>query len=213
MDSACVLLSSEKVYFCLKSMYGEKINVEQFADRVSAMVRSYVLGNLVIGVLLSLVSILVFWQIHLTPAVTLGAISGTLNLIPFLGVVLYMAILLMAAVFQFHTAGPFVVIVATVIGLHLIAANVFMPRFVGWRLDVGPVAASVGLLFWGWLWGIPGLLLAVPLTALTKLMADSNASFRHFSNLLAGEPKRFVLRRRASAVTKPAPKATVASTS
>jgi predicted PurR-regulated permease PerM len=206
-----MLLSPDKVFFCLKSMYGEKIDVEQFVGRVSSMVRSYVLGNLVIGVLLSLISMLVFWQIHLTPAVTLGVISGMLNLIPFLGVILSMAIPLMAAIFQFHTAGPFVVIVVTVIGLHLIAANVFIPRFVGSRLDVGPVAATVGLLFWGWLWGIPGLLLAVPLTAFTKLVADSNPAFTHFSNLLAREPRRFLLRRRASTATKPAPKATVAT--
>lgn len=206
-----MLLSSDKVYFCLKSMYGEKIDVEQFVGRVSSMVRSYVLGNLVIGGLLSLISMLVFWRINLTPAVTLGAISGTLNLIPFLGVVLSLAIPLMAAIFQFHTAGPFVVIVVTVVGLHLIAANVFIPRFVGSRLDVGPVAATVGLLFWGWLWGIPGLLLAVPLTAFTKLVADSNPSFMHFSNLLTREPKRFVLRRRTSAAAKPEPKATVAT--
>lgn len=206
-----MLLSSDKVYFCLKSMYGEKIDMEQFASRVSAIVRSYVLGNLVIGVLLSLISMLVFWRINLTPAVTLGAISGMLNLVPFLGVVLAMVIPLMAAIFQFHTAGPFVAIVVTVIGLHLIAANVFIPRFVGSRLDVGPVAATVGLLFWGWLWGIPGLLLAVPLTAFTKLVADSNPSFTHFSNLLAREPKRFALRSRRSAAAKLAPKATVAS--
>jgi predicted PurR-regulated permease PerM len=205
-----MLLSSDKAFFCLKSMYGGKMDVEQFVGRVSSMVRSYVLGNLVIGALLSLISMLVFWQIHLTPAVTLGAISGMLNLIPFLGVVLSMAIPLMAAVFQFHTAGPFAAIIVTVIALHLIAANVFIPRFVGSRLDVGPVAATVGLLFWGWLWGIPGLLLAVPLTAFTKLVADSNPSFAHFSNLLAREPRR-VLRRRTSSATNPAPEATVAT--
>ena len=206
-----MLLSSDKAYFCLKSMYGEKIDVEQFVNRLNAMVQSYALGNLVIGVLLSLISMLVFWRINLTPAVTLGAISGMLNLIPFLGVVLSMAIPLMAAIFQFHSAGPFVVIVVTVLALHLVAANVLIPRFVGSRLDVGPVAATVGLLFWGWLWGIPGLLLAVPLTAFTKLVADSNPSLTHFSNLLAREPRRFTLRRKRSAAGKPAPKATVAA--
>ena len=207
-----MLLSSDKAHFCLKSMYGDKIDVDRFVGRVSSMVRGYVLGNLIIGLLLSLVSMLVFWQIHLTPAVTLGAVSGMLNLIPFLGVVLSMAIPLMAAIFQFHSAGPFVAIVVTVLALHLIAANVFIPRFIGSRLEVGPVAATVGLLFWGWLWGIPGLLLAVPLTAFTKLVADSNPSFTHFSNLLAREPERFMLRRINSAATRTVPKATVART-
>src|SRR6266478_8546512 len=93
----------------------------------------------------------------------------------------------MAGVFQFHSAGPFVVIGVTVIALHLIAANFLIPRFVGSRLDVGPVAAAIGFLFWGWLWGVVGLFLAVPLTAFVKLLADANPAMSQLSNPLARE--------------------------
>ena len=89
---------------------------------------------------------------------------------------------------------------ASIILLHVVAQNLLIPRLVGSRLDVGPVAATVGFLFWGWLWGVPGLLLAVPLTAFVKLLADSNPSMAHLSNLLAREPQRFILRRRGKAI-------------
>jgi predicted PurR-regulated permease PerM len=168
------------------------------------MVRSYVAGNLVIGVILSAISILVFWRVGLTPAVTLGLISGVLNLIPFLGIMLALVIPLIAGVFQFHSAGPFIVIGVTVVALHLIAANLLIPHFVGSRLDVGPVAATIGLLFWGWLWGVPGLLLAVPLTGFVKLMADANPSLAHLSNLLAREPQRSLFRRKRRVKPQPA---------
>jgi hypothetical protein len=71
----------------------------------------------------------------------------------------------------------------------LIAANFLIPKLIGSRLLVGPVAVTIGMLFWGWLWGIMGLLLAVPLTAFVKLIADSRPSLIHLSNLLTEDPR------------------------
>jgi predicted PurR-regulated permease PerM len=199
-----MLLARDKIYFCLKTIAGQKIDADLFAGRLTGMVRSFVAGNLVIGIILSGISILVFWRVGLTPAVTLGLISGALNLIPFLGIMIALVVPLMAGVFQFHSAGPFIVIGVTVIALHLIAANFLIPRFVGSRLDVGPVAATIGFLFWGWLWGVPGLLLAVPLTAFIKLLADTNPSCTHLSTLLARDPQRFLFRRKRHTRVQPA---------
>ena len=70
-------------------------------------------------------------------------------------------------------------VIAVVVLLHLLTENLLLPRFVGSRLDVGPVAATVGRLFWGWLWGVAGILLAVPLTAVMKLLADSDPALAH----------------------------------
>jgi hypothetical protein len=56
-------------------------------------------------------------------------------------------------------------------------------------VSIGPVAATVGILFWGWLWGVMGLLLAVPLTAFIKLVADLYPSLGHLSNMLALTPR------------------------
>jgi hypothetical protein len=64
-----------------------------------------------------------------------------------------------------------------------------IPKLVGSRLLLGPVAVTIGMLFWGWLWGIMGLLLAVPLTAFVKLVADSRPSLIHVSNLLSDDPR------------------------
>jgi AI-2E family transporter len=65
------------------------------------------------------------------------------------------------------------------IALHLASANLLIPKFMGSRVNIGPVAATVGTLFWSWIWGAVGLLLAVPLTAFVKLVADCNPSSIH----------------------------------
>jgi predicted PurR-regulated permease PerM len=189
-------IGSRQNLFLPENNFGPETRRRSIASRLTGIVRSYAAGNLVIGIMLSGISILVFWWVGLTPAVTLGLISGALNLIPFLGIIVALAVPLMAGVFQFHSAGPFVVIGVTVIALHLIAANFLIPRFVGSRLDVGPVAATIGFLFWGWLWGVAGLLMAVPLTAFIKLLADANPSLAHLSTLLARDPQRFLFGKR-----------------
>ena len=122
-------------------------------------------------------------------ATALGIASGFLNLIPFLGVVLASGVPLLAATLQFGSAGPFLIIALTVIALHLLSANVLIPKFIGSRVNIGPVAATVGMLFWSWLWGAIGLLLAVPLTAFVKLVADCHPVLLPISNLLAERPR------------------------
>jgi len=67
-----MLLARDKIFFCLKAMYGQREDLDRFADRLTGMVRSYVAGNLVIGVILSAVSTLVFWRVGLTPACNAG---------------------------------------------------------------------------------------------------------------------------------------------
>jgi len=81
------------------------------------------------------------------------------------------------------------VITLTILFLHVVSANLLIPKFIANRVSIGPVAATVGILFWGWLWGVMGLLLAVPLTAFIKLVADLHPSLCHLSNMLALTPR------------------------
>jgi predicted PurR-regulated permease PerM len=195
-----MLLVREKLYVMFKALAGARLDVDSLLEKVKALVIGYTIGNIFIGVLMSAASVVVFWQMGLKPAVTLGIVSGMLNLVPFVGLLLALAVPLIAGLVQFHATSQFLIVFAVVALLHLITANLLLPRFVGSRLDVGPVAATVGLLFWGWLWGVAGILLAVPLTAVMKLLADSDPALAHLSNLLARNPRRLLRRRAAEAV-------------
>jgi predicted PurR-regulated permease PerM len=202
-----MLIVREKLYTASKALAGNRLDVDALIAKVKGLIIGYALGNVWIGAAMSAISILTFWEVGLKPAVTLGIVSGLLNLIPFLGLVLAVAVPVVAGLVQFHGTAQFLVVIVVVSVLHLIAANFLLPRFVGSRLDVGPVAATIGLLFWGWLWGIAGIFLAVPLTAIMKLLADSEPSLAQLSNLLARNPRRSLGRKRqpaAEGVTEPA---------
>jgi predicted PurR-regulated permease PerM len=88
-----------------------------------------------------------------------------------LGVVLALVPPLAAGLGQIHSE-QVLVIVFTVLGLHLFALNVLYPKIIGKRLQLNPLAVTLALLFWGWLWGAMGLILAVPITAALKIIFD-----------------------------------------
>jgi predicted PurR-regulated permease PerM len=174
----------------LSTTLGASTDVPQFVRRVTEMVRGFAAGNFIIGAAMAGVTVIVLLGLKVQGAVPLGIASGFLNLIPFLGVILAVLVPLAAALLQFDSAGPFAIISVAVIALHIISANFLIPKIIGSRVSIGPVAATAGILFWGWLWGLMGILLAVPLTAFVKIVADCHPSLIHISNLLAESPRR-----------------------
>jgi predicted PurR-regulated permease PerM len=183
------LIRKEQMNQRLTSSLGATIDVPQFVGRVTQMVRGFAIGNLIIGSAMATVTVIVLLALKIQGAVVLGIVSGFLNLIPFLGVMLAVLVPLAAALLQFNTAGSFAIILLTVVCLHIISANFLIPKIIGSRVNIGPVAATAGILFWGWLWGLMGILLAVPLTAFVKLVADCHPSLIHISNLLGESPR------------------------
>ena len=146
---------------------------------VARMIRSFIVGNFIIGVFLSACSIALFGIIGLPYFYFLGVISGFLSLIPYLGVVLAVLPPLVANVGNLH-AGSFLLIVGIVLGLHLVGMNVLYPKILGKRLQLNPLAVTLALLFWGWLWGAMGLILAVPITGAVKIICDQIESLRPY---------------------------------
>jgi len=171
-----MLVRKAHLYHWLANTFGASMNVPEFVARLTQMVRGFVLGNVFIGLIMAAVTMGVLFALKLQGAIIIGVVSGFLNLIPFIGLLLASILPLMAATLQFDTASPFVVIFLTVVGLHLISANLLIPKFIGSRVSVGPVAATMGMLFWGWLWGAIGL--SSPCRSLRWLSSSPTATLR-----------------------------------
>jgi hypothetical protein len=156
---------------------------------LNQMIHGFVAGNLIVGSVIALATTLALRSVGVKGAIPLGIASGLLNLLPFLGLIAALALPLAAALLPFSTPGPYIVITLTILFLHVVSANLLILKFIANRVSIGPVAATIGILFWGWLWGVMGLLLAVPLTAFIKLVADLHPSLCHLSNMLALTPR------------------------
>jgi len=139
--------------------------------RISKMIRSFIMANVIVGLIGSAVSILVFWRLGLPYFYFLGVISAYVGLIPYLGV--FFALLVPLAGGLGHMGRTDVLFVfLTVLGLHLVTMNVLYPRVIGRRLRLNPLAVALSLLFWAWIWGAVGLILAVPLVGAAKIACD-----------------------------------------
>jgi predicted PurR-regulated permease PerM len=144
---------------------------------ISRMIRSFMVGNLLIGVLMATVSIAVFGALGLPFFFIVGVMSGFLSLVPYLGLVLALAPPLLVGLGQMES-GDLFAICMLVLALHFFALNVLYPKFLGNRMQLHPLAVTMALLFWGWLWGAMGLVLAIPITAAMKIIFDHVESLR-----------------------------------
>src|ERR1700756_2262205 len=147
-------------------------------EGVADMVRAYVIGNFILGLMLSTLSSLFFIAIRLPYWPLVGPLSGFLSLVPYGGLPLAIFPPLLAGlvVRGYAQPGGYVMIAVVVAVLHLIAMNLLYPKLVGSRVHLNPLVVTVALMFWGTLWGGIGLLLAIPITAAIKAVCDNVTS-------------------------------------
>jgi predicted PurR-regulated permease PerM len=147
--------------------------------QISVMMRGFILGNFIMGIFMSLISTVVFGLLGLHYFYFLGIISGFLSLVPYLGVALAIIPPIVAGLGTLNSTG-LLIVVATVLALHVFSLNVLYPKFLGKRLQLNPLVVTLALLIWGWIWGAPGLVLAVPVTGAIKIVCDNFRPLQRF---------------------------------
>ena len=153
-------------------------------DGIASMVRAFVVGNFLLGLLLAAASTAFFWVFGLPYPILIGPLSGFLSLVPSVGVPLALVPPLLAALPVYSSPAPYLIIVGVVALFHLLAMNVLYPKIVGPRVHLNPLVVTVALMFWSALWGAAGLILAIPLTAGIKAVCDNVKSLERYGRLL-----------------------------
>jgi predicted PurR-regulated permease PerM len=161
-----------------------RYTISKALDGVAGMVRTYVVGNFMLGLLLSVLSGILFALLKLPYTIVVAPLSGFLSLIPYLGLPLALIPPLIAALGATREPAIYVAVIAGVAILHLLALNLLYPKFVGARVHLNPLVGTLALMFWGMLWGAIGLLLAIPITAALKAVCDTVPSLRSYGRLL-----------------------------
>ncbi|HKI05190.1 MAG TPA: AI-2E family transporter [Thermoanaerobaculia bacterium] len=140
----------------------------QIETEISAYLATITLINAVLGVavwgILALVGIPnpVLW----------GVLAAVTNYIPYLGALVMIAVLAMVGFLTFDDLSRALVAPGAFIGLNLLESYLLTPMILGRRLTLNPVVIFLGLTFWGWLWGITGAVLAVPIMVVLKILCD-----------------------------------------
>mgnify|MGYP002714830077 CR=1 FL=1 len=121
-------------------------------------------------------------------AVLFGLGAFILNFIPYLGSGVSLVVIGVVSALTFDdllqiAAPPLAFLVLTAI-----EGNFVTPMIVGRRLTLNPIGVFLTILFWGWLWGIPGALMAVPILAVFKILCDAHKPLHPLGALLGGKP-------------------------
>jgi predicted PurR-regulated permease PerM len=122
-------------------------------------------------------------------AILWGTVAGVLNFIPFVGPIATVSILAIAALVTFNNVGQALAVPGAFLGLHLIESQLVQPLFVGHRLDVSALVILLAVWFGFWFWGIPGVMLAVPLLVALKVAAEHVEGWRPVREFLTPSPQ------------------------
>lgn len=167
----------------------KKITV-QILDEIDLQIQRYLLVQVGSSALLGLVAWVAFAWIGLNNALFWACVGGVLHLIPYAGPTALVVITALVAYVQFDTLQP----VALVIGMTLIMVGVIGLLLVPWLTQrvgkINAVIVFVTLLFWGWLWGVWGLLLGVPIVMAIKAVCERVEDLRPISEFLGYEEKQ-----------------------
>jgi predicted PurR-regulated permease PerM len=126
------------------------------------------------------------WACGVANPVLWGAVAFVLNFVPILGAMVGLVIFLMVSVLSLGVTWWALLPVGLYFGIHVLEGEFATPMLLARRFTINPVALILALIFWYWMWGIPGAVLAVPLLAITKIVCDDLRPLRAFGHLLEG---------------------------
>ncbi|MCX6595838.1 MAG: AI-2E family transporter, partial [Acidobacteria bacterium] len=141
-------------------------------------------GNFVLGIMLSVITTILFVFLRLPYSLLVGPLSGFLSLIPYVGLPLALIPPVLAALPVFSTLSQYLVVATAVAFLHLLALNLLYPKVVGGRVHLNPLAVTISLMFWGLIWGGAGLVLAIPIMAGIKAVCDNVSGLEPYGKIL-----------------------------
>jgi predicted PurR-regulated permease PerM len=122
-------------------------------------------------------------------AILWGTVAAVLNFIPFVGPITTVGILAIAALVTLNNMGQALAVPGAFLGLHLIESQLVQPLFVGHRLDVTALIILLAVWFGFWFWGIPGVMLAVPLLVALKVAAEHVEGWSSVRAFLSPNPQ------------------------
>jgi predicted PurR-regulated permease PerM len=157
---------------------------QQMIDEIIAQIGRYVFYLFWSGVLVGVVTWAVFSWLGVRYAALWGLAAGVMNCIPYFGPTVIMVASAFAAALQFREAGMVMMVSAASVAITSLEGFLLAPIALGKAARVNSVAVFVAVMFWGWMWGSPGLLLAVPILMIVKTVADHIESLSSLSELL-----------------------------
>lgn len=155
---------------------------QQIESDISAYLITITLMNVAVGVATSAAAVLC----GLGDPVLWGSVAFLLNYVPILGPLIGVVTFLLAGLLTIDTLWLACMPAALYLGIHITEGETITPLLLARRFTINPVLVIIALVFWYWMWGVPGAILATPMLAVTKIVCDRIEALKPFGHFIEG---------------------------
>ena len=178
------LFKRKLVKHASSTLAGKKITVNVL-DAIGGQIERFILVQIVTSCLVGVTTGLALWGLGLQNAAVWGLAAGIFNSIPYFGPFIVTSGLAVVAFLQFATFGMTALIAGVALLITSLEGWALTPVLLGRAAQMNQVAVFAGLLFWTWMWGIWGMLLAVPMMMVVKVICDHVEDFQPVADFLS----------------------------
>lgn len=165
------------------SLERRKVTIHVLED-ITNQIQRYLLLQVFTSVLVGVATGLAYWALGLQNAAVWGTVAAVLHLAPYIGSALVTGASALVAFLQFGTIDMALAVGGTSLLIHTLIGNLLTPWLTSRASSMSPVAVFVSVLAWGWLWGLWGLLLGIPVMMAVKAICDRVEDLRAVGELL-----------------------------
>jgi predicted PurR-regulated permease PerM len=171
----------------LESSFDEarSLQIKGVIENIDSQVQRYLAIKTVVSFFTGVFAAVVLLLWGLDFAIVFGFLTFMLNYIPNIGSFIATIFPVTIALFQFDTIWPAVWILLILILIQQVMGNFVEPKLMGQGLGLSPLVVLFSLFFWGWLWGIPGMIMAIPITAIIKIVFSNIPEFKIVAALMS----------------------------
>ena len=156
----------------------------QALDEITGQIQRYLQVQLLTSAVVGLLTWLALWGLGLDNSLVWGIAAAVLNLVPYVGSLITAVASTLVAFLQFGALDTALAVGGASLFIHTVMGNMIVPWLTSRASRMNPVSVFVGLLAWGWLWGIWGLLLGIPILMIVKAVCDRVDGLKPVSEFL-----------------------------
>lgn len=167
----------------------DKRRAVQIVSEIEHNVSLYLATITIMNVAVGLLNMAQVWLMGLPNPLLWGVVAFMLNYVPILGPMTGIVIFFFVGLFTFDSVLHALIPAAIYLGIHLLEGETITPMLLARRFTLNPLLVIASLMFWDWLWGVPGAFLSVPMLAVFKIVCDHVDSLTPLGHLLGDSPR------------------------
>ena len=161
--------------------------VYDIVAQVEYIIRKFILGLLLEMAIVAAACCIAFLIIGVKYAILLGLITGLFNIIPYIGIFTSLVLSTIITIGTAAATTKVILVIVTIVVMHLIDSNILLPVIVGSKVKINALITVIGVIIGEMFWGIPGMFLAVPVIAISKVVFDRIENLKPWGMLLGDE--------------------------